>query len=58
MKWIGNAGTHSLSTLTVAEVLKGVEILDEAFHAQFVGPDIDARAKAVNEARGPVSPAT
>ncbi|GAA3658965.1 DUF4145 domain-containing protein [Nocardioides ginsengisoli] len=58
VKWIGNAGTHSLSTLTVSEVLKGVEILDEAFHAQFIGPDIDARAKAVNDARGPVSPTT
>lgn len=56
VKWIGNAGTHSLSTLTVSEVLRGVEILDEAFHAQFVGPDIDAQAKAVNAARGPVPP--
>lgn len=53
VKWIGNAGTHSLSKLTIREVLDGVEILDEAFHALFVGPDIDARARAVNNARGP-----
>ncbi|WP_332643278.1 DUF4145 domain-containing protein [Aeromicrobium sp.] len=55
VKWIGNAGTHSLSKLTIKEVLEGVEILDEAFHALFVGPDIDARAKAVNDARGPAA---
>lgn len=55
VKWIGNAGTHSLSTLTIKEVLDGVEFLDEAFHAQFVGPDIDARARAVNAARGPLT---
>lgn len=54
VKWIGNAGTHHLSTLTTKEVLDGVEFLDEAFHALFVGPDVDARAKAVNDARGPV----
>lgn len=54
VKWIGNAGTHSLSKLTVEEVLNGVEFLDEAFHALFVGPDVDARAKAVNAARGPI----
>lgn len=55
-KWIGNAGTHSLSTLSVKEVLDGVEFLDEAFHALFVGPDIETRAKAINAARGPVPP--
>ncbi|WP_456695518.1 DUF4145 domain-containing protein [Aeromicrobium sp. P5_D10] len=56
VKWIGNAGTHSLSTLTITEVLDGVEFLNEAFHALFVGPDIDARARAINEAKGPVPP--
>lgn len=53
-KWIGNAGTHSLATLTVAEVLDGAEFLSEAFHALFEGPTIDARAQAINQARGPI----
>jgi len=55
-KWIGNAGTHSLATLTVAEVLEGAEFLSEAFHVLFEGPTIDARAQAINKARGPVRP--
>jgi hypothetical protein len=54
VKWIGNAGTHSLATLSVDEVLAGAEFLSEAFHALFEGPSIDARAQAINQARGPV----
>jgi hypothetical protein len=53
VRWIGNAGTHEMSDLTVADVLDGVEFLDEAFHALFVGPDIDSRAQAINAAKGP-----
>ena len=40
----------------VKEVLDGVEILDEAFHRLFIGPDIDARAQAINTAKGPHRP--
>lgn len=53
IRWIGNAGTHEMSDLTVEDVLDGVEFLDEAFHSLFVGPDIDARAQAINTAKGP-----
>ena len=53
VKWIGNAGSHEVSDVSVKEVLDGVEILDEAFHRLFVGPDIDARAQAINSVRGP-----
>ncbi len=53
IRWIGNAGTHEISDLTVKDVLEGIEFLDEAFHALFVGPDIDARAQAINVAKGP-----
>jgi len=53
VKWIGNAGSHEVSDVSVKEVLDGVEILDEAFHRLFVGPDIDARAQAINLVKGP-----
>ncbi len=53
VKWIGNAGSHEVSDVSAKEVLDGVEILDEAFHRLFVGPDIDARARAINSAKGP-----
>ncbi|WP_349904736.1 DUF4145 domain-containing protein [Parafrigoribacterium humi] len=53
VKWIGNAGSHEVSDVSVKEVLDGVEILDEAFHRLFVGPDIDARAEAINLVKGP-----
>jgi len=57
VKWIGNSGTHEVSDLTIEEVLDGVEFLDEAFHRLFIGPDLDLRAEAVNEAKGPNRPA-
>lgn len=53
VKWIGNKGGHEVPTLTVKDVLDGVEFLDEAFHRLFVGPDIDVRAQAINAAKGP-----
>lgn len=53
VKWIGNAGSHEVSDVSVKEVLDGVEILDEAFHRLFMGPDIDARARAINLGKGP-----
>ena len=52
IRWIGNEGTHEMTDLRVEDVLDGVEILDEAFHRLFVGPDIDARAQAINVAMG------
>lgn len=53
VKWIGNAGTHEVADLSVKDVLDGLAILDEAFHRLFVGPDIDARAQAINADKGP-----
>lgn len=56
VKWIGNAGAHEVAGLTAKDVLDGVEILNEAFHRLWVGPDIDARAQAINAAKGPHRP--
>lgn len=53
VKWLGNAGTHEDSDLTVIEVLDGARVLDEAFHRIFTGPDIDAHARTINAAKGP-----
>lgn len=53
IKWLGNAGTHEDSDLTVIEVLEGAKVLDEAFHRLFTGPDIEAHAQTINAARGP-----
>ena len=53
VKWLGNAGTHEDSDLTTFEVLEGARVLDEAFHRLFTGPDIDAHARIINEAKGP-----
>lgn len=53
VKWLGNAGTHEDSDLTVIEVLDGARVLDEAFHRLFTGPDIEARARSINQAEGP-----
>jgi hypothetical protein len=53
IKWLGNAGTHEDSDLTILEVLEGADVLDEAFHRVYTGPDIDARAQSINSARGP-----
>lgn len=53
VKWLGNAGTHEDSVLTVLDVLGGAELLDEAFHRLFHGPDIDAAAHSINAAKGP-----
>lgn len=56
VKWIGNAGAHEAADVSVKDVLEGVELLDEAFHRLWVGPDIDARARAINAAKGPGRP--
>ncbi|WP_460826582.1 DUF4145 domain-containing protein [Nostocoides australiense] len=53
VKWLGNAGTHEDADLTVIEVLDGARVLDEAFHRLFTGPDIQARARRINAAKGP-----
>lgn len=53
VKWIGNAGSHEVTQLTVKDVLDGIEILNEAFHRLWVGPVIDARARHINAAKGP-----
>lgn len=55
VKWLGNTGTHEDSTLTTAEVLDGAELLDEAFHRIYTGPDLDAMAQTITAAhrRGP-----
>ncbi len=52
VKWLGNAGTHEDSDLTVIEVLDGARVLDEAFHRLFTGPDIDAHAQTINADKG------
>lgn len=54
VKWLGNAGTHEDSDLTTAEVLEGADMLNEAFHRLFTGPDIDARAQIINTEKGPL----
>ena len=54
VKWLGNAGTHEDSDLTTAEVLEGADMLNEAFHRLFTGPDIDARAQIINTQKGPL----
>lgn len=53
VKWLGNAGTHEDSDLTLLEVLAGAKLLDEAFHRIYTGPDIDAQAQTINVAKGP-----
>lgn len=53
VKWLGNAGTHEDSDVTVEEVLRGASVLDEAFHRLYTGPDMDAQAQTINDARGP-----
>lgn len=57
VKWLGNAGTHEDSDLTTREVFDGANLLDEAFHRLYTGPDIDARAQTINTAKGPTRPA-
>jgi len=52
VKWIGNEGTHEVSDLVVGDVVDGLEFIDEAFHGLYVGPDLDARAGAVNANKG------
>ena len=53
VKWLGNAGTHEDSDLTMMEVLDGASLLDEAFHRVYTGPNIDAQAQTINTAKGP-----
>jgi len=53
VKWLGNAGTHEDADLTVLEVLEGATLLDEAFQRWFRGPDLDAKALAIIQAKGP-----
>lgn len=54
VKWLGNAGTHETSDLTISDVLGGAALLDEAFHRLFLGPDIEAAAQTINDTRGPI----
>lgn len=54
VKWLGNAGTHEDSDLTLVEVLDGARVLDEAFHRIFTGPDIQTKATYINSEKGPV----
>lgn len=54
VRWIGNAGTHEGSDLTVADVLEGAGLLHEAFHKLFTASDIEKSARSINEAKGPV----
>jgi hypothetical protein len=54
VKWLGNAGTHEDSDLTTMEVLDGARVLDEAFHRLFTGPNIEAHARSINAAKGPL----
>lgn len=59
VKWIGNAGTHETPVLSTDEVLDGAGLLDEAFHRLFTGPDLDAKARSVNDAhRKPTTAST
>lgn len=53
VKWLGNAGTHENADLTVPEVLEGATLLDEAFHRWYKGPDLDGKALAIIQAKGP-----
>ena len=55
VKWIGNEGSHEVSTATVASVLEGVTFVERAFRLLYdtTGADIDAAARAVNARRGP-----
>ncbi|GAB3707319.1 hypothetical protein GCM10028815_20080 [Mariniluteicoccus flavus] len=53
IQWLGNDGTHEDADLTVAAVAQGAAILDEAFHRWFTGPDLDAKATAIINERGP-----
>jgi len=51
VKWIGNQGTHTAS-LSVSDVLDGVELLEHALNQIYVHPQLDARAQQVNAQRG------
>lgn len=54
VKWIGNAGAHRTSGLTVKDVLLGAGILGEAFHKLFTASDIEKSVRGINRAKGPV----
>lgn len=54
IRWLGNEGTHEDANLTVAEVMEGATILDEALHRWYTGPDLEAKAAAIIGARGSV----
>jgi hypothetical protein len=52
-KWIGNSGSHDLD-LTSKEVLGGAEYLERVLAELYAAPELLARARAVNTAKGPV----
>ena len=56
VKWIGNDGSHEVSHLSVAEVLDGARLLEQAFRLLYdtTGHDLDRAARAINANRGPV----
>lgn len=53
VKWLGNAGVHDDARLSTLDVLEGAQLLDEAFHRIYTGPDLDARAQTINANKGP-----
>jgi len=52
VKWIGNAGAHGVGDLSLDDVLNGAEFIDEAFHAIYVAPALDERARVINALKG------
>lgn len=53
VKWIGNSGSHE-STLTIAGVLEGADILADALHKLYdpTPKKLQARVKLINKRRG------
>lgn len=52
VKWLGNAGSHEDAQLSREDIYEGARLLDYAFHQLFLGPDLNARAQAINAAKG------
>lgn len=52
IKWIGNSGSHEGEPLSVRAVIDGLEFFEAAFNELIVAPELKARARAVNEAKG------
>ena len=52
IKWIGNSGSHEGEPLSVRAVVDGLEFFEAAFNELIVAPELKARVRAVNEAKG------